>query len=170
MDIQLKKLSPDDGIDIYALLQEIPKDENMFMNAANGLSYNDYKQWLAQNDDMANGMGLEDWMVPQITYWLYVDGTPVGMGKLRTRLTEKLKEDGGHLAYAIAPSQRKKGYGVLLVKMMLKEAAAYGLNKILLTISSNNPPSIKVALNNGGTVEKIINDKHYIWIDCLRRA
>ena len=166
MNVQLKRLSPDDEMDVYALLQAIPKDENGLMNGANGLSYDDYKQWLIKKDDMAHGIGLADWMVPQITYWLYVDGDPVGMGKLRTRLTDKLKEDGGHLGYSIASPHRGIGYGTLLVKMMVKEAAALNLDNILLTINNNNPPSIKVAIKSGGTIEKVTNDKHYIWIDC----
>jgi len=166
MDVELKKLSPDDGMDIYNLLQEIPKDENGFMNGGNGLSYDDYKQWLIKNDNMANGIGLEDWMVPQNMYWLYVNGNPVGMGKLRTRLTEKLKIDGGHCGYGIAASHRNRGYGTLLVKMLAKEAAALGLDKILLTVQNDNAASIKVAVGSGGVVEKMTNNKHYIWIEC----
>ncbi|MCL2365193.1 MAG: GNAT family N-acetyltransferase [Defluviitaleaceae bacterium] len=170
MNAYLKKLSIDDGADIYAMLQEMPKDENGLMNNAHGLSYEDFKQWLVTNDNMANGIGLEDWMVPQITYWLYVDGNPVGIVKLRTRLTDKLREDGGHVGYGIAPSHRGKGYGALLIKTMTIEAAALGIDRILLTINSNNTPSIKIAVNNGGIIEKIFNEKHFIWIDCQKHA
>ena len=166
MNVELRKLSPNDGTDVYAMLQEIQKDENGFMNDANGLSYDDYKQWLVKNDNMANGIGLEDWMVPQYIYWLYVDGTPVGMGKLRTRLTDKLREDGGHCGYGIASTQRRNGYGTLLVKMMAKEAGTLGIEKILLTVNNDNTASIKVATCSGGEIEKVTDNKHYIWIDC----
>ena len=44
--VELRKLSPDDGNDIYELLQLIPKDENGLINKANGLSFEEYKQWL----------------------------------------------------------------------------------------------------------------------------
>ena len=37
--IELKKLSAEDGRDIYELLQEIPKEENGFGNNANGMTY-----------------------------------------------------------------------------------------------------------------------------------
>ena len=37
--IELKKLSADDGMDVYTLLQEIPKEENGLVNNANGLSF-----------------------------------------------------------------------------------------------------------------------------------
>jgi predicted acetyltransferase len=166
MNVELRKLSPDDGTDIYNMLQEIPKDENGFMNGCNGLSYDDYKQWLIKNDNIANGIGLEDWQVPQIIHWLYADGNPVGMGKLRMRLTEQLRTDGGNCGYGIASSQRNKGYGNLLLKMMIKEAEKSGIEGILLTINNDNEASIKVAVNNGGVVEKVTGEKHYFWIDC----
>ena len=170
MKVELKKLSLDDGVDVYNLLQEIPKDENGFMNSAKDLSFDDYKDWLVKCDNMAKGIGLEDWHVPQNIYWLYEDGIPVGMGKLRIRLTDKLREDGGHCGYGIALSQRRKGYGTVLVKMLVEEAAALGIDRILLTINNDNVHSIKVAINNGGIVEKVSDNKHYIWIECITQS
>ena len=166
MDIELRKLSPDDGMDVYGLLQEIPKDENGFINGCSGLSYDDYKQWLIKSDDTAKGIGLEDWMVPQNIYWLYVDRKPVGMGKLRMHLTDKLRVDGGHCGYSIALSQRNKGYGKLLLKLMASEASKLGIESILLTIRNGNEASIKVAVANGGIIEKVTDNKHYVWIEC----
>ena len=164
MNIQLKKLSPNDGVDIYNMLQKITKDENGFMNGANGLSYDEYKQWLIKNDDMSHGIGLEDWMVAQNTYWLYIDGKPVGMGKLRLKLTEKLREDGGNCGYGIAAGERGKGYGKTLLKLLVEEARKIGIEQILLTINAKNEPSVKLALANGGVIEKTVGEKHYIWI------
>jgi predicted acetyltransferase len=40
------------------------------------------------------------------------------------------------------------------------------IGKILIIVRNNNTGSIKVALNNNGKVEKIDEEKHYIWIDC----
>jgi predicted acetyltransferase len=166
MDVEMKKLSPNDGTDIYNLLQEIPNEENGFMNGGNGLCYDEYKQWLIQCDNMANGIGLESDKVPQNIYWLYINGKPVGMGKLRIRLTDKLRIDGGHCGYSIVSSQRGNGYGKLLLNMMVKEAALLGIDKILLTINNNNAVSINVAVNDGGIIEKVTDSKHYVWIEC----
>jgi predicted acetyltransferase len=85
---------------------------------------------------------------------------------LRVRLTDKLRADGGHCGYGIAPSKRGKGYGTLLVKTMAGEAAGIGLDKILLTIYNDNVHSIKAAINSGGVVEKVADNKHYIWLEC----
>ena len=165
MNIELRKLSLDDGVDIYNMLQEIPKDENGYMNGCNGLTYDEYKQWLLRSDNITNGIGLEDWMVPSDTYWLYVDDKPVGTGKLRHRLTEKLMENGGHVGYAIAPSYRNQGYGKMLLKLLINEARNLGISNLLLTIQNHNTASIQVAIANGGIIEKSNDIRHHIWID-----
>ena len=163
--IELRKLSPNDGAEIYNLLQEIPKNENGFMNNCNGCSYEEYSEWLIQSENMANGIGLEDWLVSQNVYWLYVDGNPVGMGKLRHRLNEKLREDGGHIGYAIAPAYRNRGYGKILLKLLIDETKKMGISRILITVQNDNIASIQVALNNGGIIEKSNDVRTYIWID-----
>ena len=165
MTIELKKLSLDDGMDIYDMLQEIPKDENGFVNGCNGCAYDEFKQWLVRCDNLAKGIGLEDWKVPQNIYWLYIDEKPVGMGKLRHRLTEKLKEEGGHIGYVIAPSYRNCGYGKILLKLLIDEARKLGIECILLTINNNNAASMKVALANGGVTERVNDIRHYIGIE-----
>lgn len=166
MNIKLKQLSVRDGMDIYVMLQELPKDENGFINGCYGRSFEEYKQWLAKSDSVAKGVGLADWMVPQTIYWLYVNGLPVGIGKLRHRLTDKLREEGGHGGYAIRPSSRNMGYGKALLKLLIKEASSLGIDRLLLTIQNHNTPSIKVALANGGVIERVNEQRHYIWIDC----
>ena len=46
--LELRKLSVDDGMDVYQMLQDIPLDENGLQNNANGLSYGEYKNWLVK--------------------------------------------------------------------------------------------------------------------------
>ena len=59
-NVELRKLSPDDGNDIYELLQLIPKDENGLINKANGLSFEEYKQWLINKQIESEQKGLVD--------------------------------------------------------------------------------------------------------------
>lgn len=154
-----------DGMEVYDMLQEIPKNENGFMNGCNGRTFEEYKKWLSISDDIANGVGLEAWMVPQTTFWLYADGTPIGFGKLRHYLTEKLKEEGGHIGYAIRPVYRNRGYGKTLLRLLLGKAKEMGIEKVLVTAQNDNTASIKVALSNGGIVEKVTGERHLIWIE-----
>lgn len=105
-------------------------------------------------------------MVPQHIYWLYINAVPVGMAKLRHYLTDKLKEDGGHGGYAIRSAYRNKGYGKLLMRLLIEQARELKINRLLLTVQNHNIPSIKVALANGGIIEKVNEHRHYIWINC----
>lgn len=167
MSILLKKLSADDGIDIYEMLQEIPKDENGFLNSVYGKTFEEYKQWLIFNEAFSKATDLEDgWKVPTSTYWMYVDGKPVGMGRIRHFLTDKLREEGGQTGYAIRPGARHNGYGTILLRELIKEAGKLGIDKMLLTIKNENLFSLKVAIANHGVIERKNEMRSFIWIDC----
>lgn len=166
MSIEIKKLSINDREDIYQMLQSIPSNENGFINSVNGKSYQEYKEWLigALENSLQEGV-IDGWRVPQTTYWLYEDGKPVGYGKIRHFLTDKLLADGGNVGYAIIPSARKKGLGKTFLKLLIVESELLGVERVLLTIKKENKASLAVALANGGIVEKVEAGKYYIWID-----
>ena len=166
MKIHLKKLCPSDGEDIYIMLQEFPENENGFINPTL-TSIDSYKSWLAENAASSSQTGLVDgWKVPQTIYWLFIDGKPVGYGKIRHILTDKLLADGGTIGYSIRPGQRNKGFGKILLSELIKECSDMGIEKALLTIHKNNTASIKTALDNHGVIEKSSDTLHYIWIKC----
>ena len=166
MHIVLRRLSVEDDRDVYDMLQEIPRDENGYLNGCNGRSFEEYKDWLIKSDGLAKGENVPEGLVPQTVYWLFADGVPVGMGKLRSRLTEALRETGGHVGYAIRPSKRGKGYGKLLLRLLIVEAQGIGVDRMLITIQNHNTPSIRTALSNGGVVERTDDVRHYIWVAC----
>lgn len=164
-EFKLKKISAEDGRDIYDMLQTMPKDENGLINNANGLSYEEFKGWLTAKQKESEQTGLVDgWKVPSTTYWLYADDIPVGFGNLRHFLTEALSKAGGHIGYGIAPQYRGKGYGKELLRLLLIEAKKMGLEKVLITIHTDNIASQKVALANGGVITQRTDERIYIWI------
>ena len=166
MDIEIRRLSIEDGLDIYEMLQELPADENGFINSMNGRSFEEYKAWLKKGAESAEQTGIIDgWKVPSTGFWLYENGRPVGFGKLRHFLTEALLENGGSVGYAIRPDARNRGLGKKLLSLLMAEGRKLGLEKMLLTIQNHNIPSIRVALANGGRIEKVTEEKHYIWIE-----
>lgn len=130
--LELKRLSVDDGLDIYTMLQEIPAEENGLINKANGLTFDEYKEWLIvkQRDSEQEGI-VDGWKVPSTTFWLYADGIPVGFGSVRHFLTEALRKAGGNIGYGIAPAFRGKGYGKELLRLLLNEAKEMGIDKVL---------------------------------------
>lgn len=165
MQYKLSNLSINDGKDIYDMLQELPADENGFINSVYGKSYEEYTEWLIRHEKMSKGIELEDWMVPQNTYWFYVDAKPVGMASIRHHLTDALRQAGGHCGYSIRPNERGKGYGTLLLGLLIEEAKRLNINRLLLAIQNQNIASIKVALKNGGIIEEGNEVRKYIWIN-----
>ncbi len=169
MTCTLKQLSPCDGHDIYDMLQRIPADENGFINDAHGMDYAAFHAWLLKSDRSAKQTGLENgWRVPSTTFWLYADGRPVGIGKLRHFLTDALRENGGHIGCAIVPEERGKGYGTILLRALLDCAREMGINQVLVTIRPENAASLKMALKNGGVIERSTPAHHYVVLDTSR--
>jgi len=167
MAMELRKLSIDDGQDVYEMLQEIPAEENGFFNSLNGASYEEYKTWLVQAAENAKKTEIEDgWRVPQSTYWFYVDGMPVGICRFRHFLTDKLRKEGGHIGYAVRPSMRGHGYGTLMLRQLLAVPPTMGVHRVLLSTHPDNLTSQRVILANGGQREIISPDRCHFWIDC----
>ena len=164
--LELKKLSVDDGFDVYKMLQEIPSEENGLLNKANGLTFDEYKEWLIAKQRDAEQKGIVDgWKVPSTTFWLYADGVPVGFGSIRHFLTEALSQAGGHIGCGIAPQFRGNGYGNEILRLLLKKADEIGLEKVLVTVDLDNMASQAVALANGGVITGRTDESVLIWID-----
>lgn len=163
--IEIKKLAVTDGEDIYEMLREIPEEENGFGNSVHKMPFEDFKKWLEKSVKSSEQEGVIDgWKVPQTTFWLYEDGKPVGMGKVRRFLTDSLRSAGGNIGYAIRPTARGRGLGRELLRLLIGEAHKLGVDEILITVHEDNIPSLKVALANGGRIEKVENGRYYIWI------
>lgn len=163
---ELRKLSVNDGMDVYQMLQDIPLDENGLQNKVNGMTFEEYKDWLIKKQQESEMDGIVDgWKVPSTTYWLYADGVPVGFGKLRHCLTDALRKAGSHIGYGIAPQYRGKGYGKELLRLLIGEAYHRGIDKVLVTIHLDNKASQAVALANGGVITERTDERVLVWID-----
>ena len=164
MNFELRPATENDGWNVYDMLQEMPADENGFTNTALGKTPEEFREWLRKRVAFSRGEGLENWMVPESYYWLFVDGVPVGVAKLRHRLTEALREAGGHIGYGIRPSQRGKRYGNLILKLLIGKARDMGLDKVLLTCKAHNEASRRTIEANGGLLERRTEEELYYWI------
>jgi predicted acetyltransferase len=101
--------------------------------------------------DMAEGKRFLPGFVPSTTFWLVVNGTKVvGESHLRHYLTWALKNEGGHIGYAIRPSERRKGYGTRILALTLEKAMGLGLERVLVTCDTDNVASARIIEKNGG--------------------
>jgi len=117
-----------------------------------------FQRMLKSLFDSELGIGLPESMVPDSTFWLVDnDNRVLGAVNIRHQLTEHLYNAGGHIGYGIRPSERRKGYATLLLKLSLIEAKKLGIYDVLVVCDSRNIGSEKTIINNGG-----IPDKDYI--------
>lgn len=92
--------------------------------------------------------------VPQADYFLVNRrGKIVGSIRLRHRLTEELRDAGGHVGYDVRPSQRGRGHASRMVRAVLAEARKLGLRRVLLTCEKRNKASARVIGKCGGALE-----------------
>ncbi|EJW17895.1 GNAT family N-acetyltransferase [Paenibacillus alvei] len=162
--IELRPLQLTDGYELYEMLQAIGPGENGFVNSAYGMRRGQFRSFLRQHWNISQGIGLQPQYVQQTIYWLYVNGKAVGYGKLRHRLNEALLERGGHIGYVIRLDERGKGYGTLILRELVREAARLGLTEVLLTVDKDNIRSRKVIEGNGGTLRELKDGICKYWI------
>jgi predicted acetyltransferase len=163
--IELRKLTTNDGADVFEMIQEIGKGENGFTNSLYSDDFSSFQEKLLRNYEMSEGLNLKPQFVPQTIYWLYVDGKPVGYGKLRHYLNQNLLQNGGNIGYAIRPTDRGKGYAKILLKKLVQESMEKQIDQVLLTCYENNKASRKVIDSNGGELKDKKDGVCFYWIN-----
>lgn len=161
--IYLKKANLEDAEKEYELTQKILRKENGYENQANGISYDEFvgsmlPRWI----DYGRGVNLDEGHVPETRYFLWVDDTPVGIFKLRHRLSDWLRKNSGHVSYGIAEEYRGRGYATEGLRLLIEEARKLPIDtdELYLSVMKNNLASLKVQTNNGARIVRE-DDEHY---------
>ena len=110
--------------------------------------------------------------VPGTEFWLD-DGADeiVACVRLRFWLTPSLEVEGGHVGYDVRPSARCRGFGTSVLRLVLPEARRRGLERVRVTVDSDNLPSIAIIERNGGILSgEAISEKSgkpikQYWVD-----
>jgi predicted acetyltransferase len=94
-----------------------------------------------------------------------VDGSEfLGRVQIRHRLTDRLREVGGHIGYDVRPSARRRGHATAMLRATLPMARALGIERALITCDTENGASRKVIEANGGMLEDERNGKLRFWV------
>jgi predicted acetyltransferase len=102
--------------------------------------------------------------VPCTTWW-WVEGPDyLGRIALRHRLTDRLRELGGHIGYDVRPSARRRGHATAMLRAVLPHALALGIDPVLLTCDLDNAFSRRVIESNGGVLEDERHGKLRFWV------
>jgi predicted acetyltransferase len=117
----------------------------------------DFDGWVKWCNDINRPVILPDGQkvprVPGKDFWL-VDGNKfLGRLSLRLKLNEHLLARGGNIGYSVRKSERRKGYGALMLKLVLPEARKAGLDKALITCNDENIGSQKIIEGAGGVLQ-----------------
>lgn len=159
MNIYLREPKLTDKEEVIKMCLEIENssDEYKFEGTSNlrkvlEESYESYLEKCIQDKNIEDIN--PDWS--NATNYLLVDDNNhiYGCSQLRHHIKGQLINIGGNIAYAIRPSERGKGYGVLQLKLLLEKAKELGLDKALLTCRENNIGSKK-------TIEKCLGVADY---------
>ena len=145
------------------------------------------REFLKTGDSMDGGASLrkfertQDWLdhvesfrraeTTQFIYLRESDGKMVGVIQIRHRFNAYLEKFGGHIGYAVAPSERRKGYATQMLRAALPECVKLGIDRVLVTCLRETEASRRTILKNGGLYESTVYDPKencYIeryWID-----
>lgn len=146
------------------MLQEISFNDNGFHNKVCGMSYEQFLEWIKREYLFDTG-NLEDWMVPQTSYWLYDDDKVIGYGRIRHYLNDKLIETSGHIGYAIRSTERGKGYGDRILSLLLEECKKLNISRVQIGTNSDNVASNKIILKHSGVLIRSSNNKNFYYIE-----
>jgi predicted acetyltransferase len=113
-----------------------------------------------------DGRGPSTWHAGPLTapvrsahFWLVSSkGQLVGRVTIRYELDGKLLDLIGHIGYAIRPTQRRSGYGVLALQLALAQAHDLGLVSIVLVCREDNVGSRRIIERCGGLLQERFTD------------
>jgi len=114
-----------------------------------------YRQFLHSCKRNTSEKTVPRGLVPDTLYFLMDEGRGKILGRIsiRHRLNENLLHHGGHIGYAIAPSERRKGYATEQLRLGLEKCKEMGIGPVLVTCNKENAASSKVIQKNGGVLE-----------------
>lgn len=86
------------------------------------------------------------------------DGRLVGMLDIRHELNDSCFHLFGNIGYSIRPSERRRGYSTMQLKLAKEICHSMGMEKILVSCHKENTASAKTIQRNGGILENEVVD------------
>ena len=135
--------------------QEFYNCGEQVINGSALLDQMEYDEWL-ENTRRNNSPETvrSDWVVADTFFAVRKnDGRLIGTVDIRHNIDNGfLSKYGGHIGYAVRPSERRRGYATQILKMALAHAKSIGLTRVMLGCYSDNLASIKTIEKCGGVL------------------
>lgn len=143
--------------DVLSFYKEIEESGGECIGIGN---YKNYDRWLIGMRNRRDGKDLPEGYVRENFYLCYEGDRLIGVFNLKFELTEFLLNYGGHIGYAVRPSERNRGLATQMLKQGLVLAKEIGLDRVLCVCDNDNYASEKVILKNGGIFENEVYDPY----------
>ena len=159
MKLFLREIEEKDKSELLEMIEEIKNsnDYEKFEGLSNFKKVTDenYKDFLIEIEHNKNMKQYKPDLVDQSTFVLVDENNHIyGGTNIRHELNENLLKHGGNIGYLVRPSERKKGYAKLLLKLTLEKCKQLNIKRVLVTCREENIASAKVIESNGGVYEK----------------
>lgn len=146
--------------EIFEYKQEMIDNGDIGLSGCGGLEKTDnYDEWIERINFYSDRNTIpEDSGYVEGSQWLLVDtetNRVLGFVNIRHYLNDFLTGFGGHIGYSVRPSERRKGYAKLQLKLALEFLKTLGEEKALVTCDESNVGSSKTIEANGGILEDI---------------
>ncbi len=150
-DLELIEPTADFKDDYLSMTAELAAINAMSYARQHEMARQDFAAYLQRLDDDAHGVDIAPERVPQSTFWLLKDKQRiVGEIRIRHRLNPFLEHHGGHIGYAIRPTEWRKGYGKRQLALGLGKAREICLKRVMVTCDVENVASARIIEGNGG--------------------
>jgi len=151
-----------DALDTFLREFEVSGDElhGYFIDRSTNI-----EKVIATLGDWDRGEELPDGWVPNTTWFWERDGTIQGVINVRHSLTAWLKENGGHIGYSVAPTQRQQGVATAMLSSALLKCKEFKIPKAMLICDSANLGSRRAIEANNGILEREENGQRWYWIE-----
>ena len=128
--------------------------------------YSDYDEWSIRTTPVKKGAkyyydyACSDLKIGYNFYYLIDDNNPnyiIGFGSIGNSdffNYRKNNLNGGNIDYGIRVSERKKGYGMALFRLLLQKCEEFGMTEVCISCHEINICSKKIIEKNGGVFEK----------------
>ena len=119
------------------------------------------RAWLDEVERFSRPETVPEGKVPSTQFILVraSDDRLLGMLQLRRELNAYLAKVAGHIGYSVRPSERRRGYAKRMLAMALPEAKALGLERVMISCTTDNEASRRTILANGGVYESTVFDE-----------
>jgi len=117
------------------------------ITASMGFSNHAFLDWIGiveNNEFVGNEFGKS------LLYLCFDNNKLIGILSIRYGISEELAKKYGHIGYGVRPSERHKGYGMLMLKYALSVCKNKGLKEVILGCYEDNIPSRKIIEKSAG--------------------